>query len=526
MGVSLEALAILGTVGIISPVAALEFPLTEELLENAIANRDSLAQITSVSNLSDVQPTDWAFQALESLMARYGCLSGYPDNTYRGNRALTRYEFAAGVNACLDRILTRISDSSLEVSSEDWLILNRLQEDFAVELAALQTQVDRLETQVNQLENQQFSPIVRLNTSVVFAGTDLIGDRADANPDTQINSNFALNYRMRFNLVSSFTGRDRLMVRLQSSNRVPNFSGVSGTEMTRLSFEVGNTNDRINLNLLEYRFPIGDRLNLYLYGNAASHHFYTNVLNPYFASFGGAKGSPSRFSERNPIYRIGFLSPGGAAANYQFSDAVRLDFGYLTDNLNNPTAGAGLFNGSYSALGQLTVRPTSNLNFAFTYVRNYAANGNLLHRTGSEFSNTPFGLGVPLTSNSYGLQALWRMTPRFAVSGWFGYTQANRVDGRRGQADAINYAVNLAFPDLFKDGAVGGVGFGMPPKVIRNTLSQRQDPDTGFHLEAFYEYPLNRNIKLIPGVMYLVNPDHNAANGNIFVGTFRTVFNF
>ncbi|NES95041.1 MAG: carbohydrate porin [Desertifilum sp. SIO1I2] len=101
------------------------------------------------------------------------------------------------MNACWDRILTRISDSSLKVSSEDWLILNRLQENFVVELAALQTQVDCLETQVNQLESQQFSPIVQLNTSVVFAGTDLMGDRADGNPDTQINSNFALNYRMR-----------------------------------------------------------------------------------------------------------------------------------------------------------------------------------------------------------------------------------------------------------------------------------------------------------------------------------------
>jgi hypothetical protein len=28
----------------------------------------------------------------------------HPDRTYRGNRALTRYEFAAGVNACLDRV--------------------------------------------------------------------------------------------------------------------------------------------------------------------------------------------------------------------------------------------------------------------------------------------------------------------------------------------------------------------------------------------------------------------------------------
>jgi hypothetical protein len=41
--------------------------------------------------------------------------------------------------------------------------------------------------------------------------------------------------------------------------------------MTRLSFEVGNTDNRVDLNLLEYRFPIGDRLNVYLYGNAASH---------------------------------------------------------------------------------------------------------------------------------------------------------------------------------------------------------------------------------------------------------------
>src|SRR5690242_14534259 len=43
-----------------------------------------MAQITSVSQLSDVQPTDWAFVALQSLVERYGCIAGYPDNTYRG----------------------------------------------------------------------------------------------------------------------------------------------------------------------------------------------------------------------------------------------------------------------------------------------------------------------------------------------------------------------------------------------------------------------------------------------------------
>ena len=73
-----------------------------EPTEPPIWESDPMAQVTSVSQLSDVQPTDWAFQALQSLVERYGCIAGYPDGTYRGNQATTRYEFAAGLNACLD----------------------------------------------------------------------------------------------------------------------------------------------------------------------------------------------------------------------------------------------------------------------------------------------------------------------------------------------------------------------------------------------------------------------------------------
>lgn len=78
---------------------------SEKSEEKIIPNYDNaIAQVTSVSQLSDVQPTDWAFQALQSLVERYGCIAGYPNGTFRGNRALTRYEFAAGLNACLDRV--------------------------------------------------------------------------------------------------------------------------------------------------------------------------------------------------------------------------------------------------------------------------------------------------------------------------------------------------------------------------------------------------------------------------------------
>jgi hypothetical protein len=61
-------------------------------------------KVTSVTQFSDVYPTDWAYQALSNLVEQYGCVAGYPNGTFRGNRAMTRYEAAALLNACLDRI--------------------------------------------------------------------------------------------------------------------------------------------------------------------------------------------------------------------------------------------------------------------------------------------------------------------------------------------------------------------------------------------------------------------------------------
>jgi hypothetical protein len=64
----------------------------------------NMEQVTSVSQLTDVKPSDWSFEALRTLVERYGCIAGYPDGTFKGNRAITRYEFAAGLNACMDQI--------------------------------------------------------------------------------------------------------------------------------------------------------------------------------------------------------------------------------------------------------------------------------------------------------------------------------------------------------------------------------------------------------------------------------------
>jgi hypothetical protein len=64
----------------------------------------AMAQVTSVSQLSDVQPTEWSYQAVSNLISRYGCVAGYPNGTFKPGEPATRAELAALVNACVDRI--------------------------------------------------------------------------------------------------------------------------------------------------------------------------------------------------------------------------------------------------------------------------------------------------------------------------------------------------------------------------------------------------------------------------------------
>jgi hypothetical protein len=89
-----------------------------------------MAQITNVSQLRDVEPTDWAYEALTSLAERYSCIVGYLDRTFQGNRALSRWEFAAGLNACLNT-LERLLQENVAVLAEDIEKLKRLAQEFA-----------------------------------------------------------------------------------------------------------------------------------------------------------------------------------------------------------------------------------------------------------------------------------------------------------------------------------------------------------------------------------------------------------
>jgi hypothetical protein len=77
----------------------------------------AMAQVTSVSQLSDVQPTNWAYQGISSLVSRYGCVAGYPNGTFKPGQPATRAELAALVNACVDRISEFQTDSDAALAA-------------------------------------------------------------------------------------------------------------------------------------------------------------------------------------------------------------------------------------------------------------------------------------------------------------------------------------------------------------------------------------------------------------------------
>jgi len=268
---------------------------------------ESQNQVTSINQFSDVKPTDWAYQALNNLIERYGCVAGYPDGTYRGKQAMTRYEAAALLNACLDRV-TEVTDE-----------LRRLMDEFAKELAVIRGRLDKLDAKVGKLEAMQFSTTTKLQGQATFvlggvnasgnsfyqgfnlptagltgnplaianvfnglpivAGQLPLAGLTAANTPTYYNilnpRNAAAKYNalygattfsydVRLNLSTSFTGKDLLFTRLRSGNFNNAFNG-NGLNLTRLDaasngFGTGpgfNSSNVVGIDRLFYRFPAG-----------------------------------------------------------------------------------------------------------------------------------------------------------------------------------------------------------------------------------------------------------------------------
>jgi hypothetical protein len=521
---------------------------------------NSQSQVTNVSQLSDVEPTDWAYEALRSLVERYGCIAGYPDGTYRGNRAMSRYEFAAGLNACLLQIEKLIAASTADfVTKEDLATLQRLIDEFGAELATLRTRVDNLEGRVTFLENHQFSTTTKLVGEAIFAVTDSFSadiDISDLDVDVDDRgTNTILGDRVRLDFQTSFTGRDVLHTRLAAGNTTPFQPNGSFEGNQTFDLNPGNNND-IFLDWLAYEFPFGSS-KVYIAAAGGIHADYAPVLNPYFYDGDGGTAALSSFAQQSPIYRIG----GGAGIGIRLGvgrapilGPTSLSLGYLADNGNNPGIDTGLFNGDYSALAQLNFTVNDRLGLAATYVHGYHNRGDGIFDlggsprsagarpvTGTRGANDPTlatGTGArfplvldrdsPLSTNSYGLEAALRLSDRFSVSGFVGKTDISSVQNST-RGDVWYYGLGVAFPDLGKRGNILGIFAGVEPYLAG--LQVQGEPvgiknDLSYHLEGFYKYQLTDNISVTPGIIWITAPNQNDDNEDAVIGTLRTTFSF
>ena len=438
-----------------------------DILNSQVKNGNTLTQVNSVSQLKDVSPDDWAYEAVRSLSERYNCISGFPNGTFRGQQSLSRYEFAAGLNSCLQQIESLIA-SEQTIASEDLQTIERLSRDFETELAAIAGRLDNLETRVATLEDNQFSTTTVLNGEVIFAIADAFGGDppggcsiipdipfVDSSEDRGANcvnrddpdTETVLTYTSRLGLQSSFTGKDRLRLYLTSGNFDDGgFTRAKSlnTYMARFGYQAGLESD-VFLDIIEYRFPtFNDKLVLY---GAANGFALSNVLTANSPYFDIGRGSISRFGQLNPILRIGGAMDAGVGFDWSIVDNIRLQAAYGTRDSGD--ADGGFFGADHSALGvQLLAQPTENLVTGINYVNAYSSDGVLGTYTGSvnaetgglwsdaripapeDAQNDPtfaaccrFLLGdQPAQINAVGGSVQWNATENLNVAAWGGYT--------------------------------------------------------------------------------------------------------
>ncbi|WP_265265503.1 iron uptake porin [Spirulina subsalsa] len=500
------------------------------------AENHPMAQMNSVSQLRDVFPGDWAYQALSELMTRYNCLVGYPDGTFRGQRSLSRYEFAAGLNACLQSIERLLGDDDRPTQG-DLEVLRRLEQEFSSELAFLGTRIDGLEARVAQLEEQQFSTTTKLfgqaiiglqgrnNNQLDFFPVDGIADLRDPFTQPTVITNVQLS------LFTQFSPRSLLLTGLQASN-----GRFRLTNDTALSYEGDfNNQNQFQLSDLTYRHLFGDRLALIVGPRGVNGvSVFRGANRVESAGFGPV----SAFAQRNPIIAIGG-GQGGLGLDWQVSDRLNVQ-GFYSSSLPNNGEFGGLLGGDFGDITsgvQVAIAPSNNLDLTLNYLYNYSPLGSL--RTGiGEDQLVPEG--TPLNTHAFGINLSWDATSWLNWGGWFGYTTSS-IPSESGTVNTVNWMTFLNFPDLGGQGNLGGIYFGQPPKITRSTLptgfnlpnllagglgTSGGSRSTTTHLEAFYRWQMTDNIALTPGVVFVLNPAQSSGSDTITIGVLRTTFSF
>jgi hypothetical protein len=527
-------------------------------------------QVTSVTQLSDVKPTDWAYQALSNLVEKYGCVAGYPNGTYKGQQAMTRYEAAALLNACLDRV-TEITDE-----------IQRLQQDFAKELAVLKGRVDGLEKKVGKLEATQFSTTTKLQGDTYWSlGAPVYGGQNNNRVNgTQRNATTlgatSFNYDLRLNLNTSFTGKDLLYTRLRSGNYGNSAFNGQPYGLMALDRAFGGNNGNANglnnvfqLDRLYYRFPVGKEFTA-IAGPRARNTEFLAVSPFYYGDFEGLDyfrlhGAPGTYNKATGGM-AGLMWKQNVKKGKPFF-AISTNYVAPSADSSNPSNGGVFTNGSGGSwLTQLGYQAQQ---WKATFGWRYGQCGQAVNRRGTQAAvaaepcgNTATGWTSDNYNNNFAVGLAWQpkkngtIVP--SISGGWGYSSyaygnqaapvvrtSNTGASAAGISNALaatnisatqSWTVGLQWKDVFAKGNSAGMAVGQP-SFVTSTRNGVTPFDGNYAWEWWYKFRVSDNISVTPMLFYLSNPSSAGANGgtaaapintgaNVFGGILAAQFKF
>jgi hypothetical protein len=462
-------------------------------------------QVTSVNQFSDIRPTDWAYQALSNLVEKYGCVAGYPNGTYKGGQAMSRFEAAALLNACLDRV-TEVTDE-----------LQRLMDEFKAELATLRGRVDGLEKKVGKLEAQQFSTTTKLKGEVNF----ILGGVPDYNGKTTSKQDrTTFNYDIRLNLDTSFTGKDLLKTRLRSANFTATSPFNDGNSLFKLD-KASSTNagsggaggiDTLSIDRLFYQFPVGKEFTLTagaLVRNTEILAFIPTAYRSQLLDFFTTAGSPGVYNKATG-QGFGAVWKQNVAKGKGFWNAS-LNFIAQDGEISNE----GIFDsdGSLNTTAQIGYKGR-NWGAAVAY-RNGTFGTRTINANGSAYSS----LTGNQASNSFSVAGYWQpldtgIIPSISVG--YGVTD---ISGTGSAANSDSWSVGLQWDDAFAKGNAAGIAIGQNPSAGTGV----NDP---LSLELFYKFQVTDNISITPGLFYITDSSNQVGNQDLWGGVIQTQFRF
>lgn len=481
---------------VISPLAAsaVEMNLAE------VGRYTSAEQVTSITQFSDVKPSDWAYQALTNIVDRYGCVAGYPNGTYGGGKAMTRFEAAALLNACLDRV-TEVTDE-----------LKRLINEFSAELAVLKGRVDGLEAKVGELEATQFSTTTKLRGEANF----ILGgvDGAKLQNGSQV-GNTAFNYDLRLNFDTSFTGKDLLRTRLRSGNFSAQPFG-SSSSLFKLD-KAETTANSVIIDRLYYQFPVLNGSTTLTAGALVRNTEMTWIPSAYKSEvldFFQLAGAPGVYNKAT-----------GSGFGAQWAQPAKKGSGRFTASLNyvaqsgsDSTKGEFDTSGGLNTLAQFGYRaPQYGLAFGYRY----GTEGTRV-RTYNGIAGNGGTLAAGQSSNGYAISAYWQ--PRTSgivpsISGGYGWNYVSGPATPKAATDSQTWYAGLQWSDVIAKGNSAGFAVGQPG----NAEGLSKDATMW---EVFYKYRVSDNISVTPALFYVSNNQAFSGASSNLGGVIQTKFTF